>query len=264
MDILSGKGWTFDTAAEKYAKLRPNYPEELYDCIFDYCGIDESSEVLEVGIGGGQATLPFLLTGCNLTAVEYGENLSNICRDKFKDFEKFSVVTSKFEDLMLEGGKYDLIYSASAFHWIPEDTGYRSVNGALKKGGVFARFANHPFICKHEPELSEAIEKLYAKYYYKYYDKKPVIPVEFSEENARQRAEIARKYGFSDIKYELFTRTREFTAEAYVDLLGTYSDHIAMEESIRNVFFDEIKNAINEHGGNLFIYDTIDLQLARK
>lgn len=264
MDILRGKGWTFDTAAEKYAAIRPNYPEELYKCILDYCEINEASEVLEVGIGGGQATLPFLLTGCNLTAVEYGENLSNICRDKFKDFEKFSVVTSRFEDVKLENDKYDLIYSASAFHWIPEETGYASVYSALKKGGVFARFANHPFICKYEPELSEAIEKLYEKYYYKYYDKKPSVPVEYSEENARQRAEIARKYGFSDIKYELFTRNRELSAEAYVDLLGTYSDHIAMEESIRNAFFDEIKNAINEHGGILFIYDTIDLQLARK
>lgn len=264
MEIINGKEWTFDTVAKEYAELRPGYPAELYKCIFDYCGIDETSEVIEVGIGGGQATLPFLLSGCNLTAIEYGENLSNICRDKFKDFEKFRVVTSKFEDAMLESDKYDLIYSASAFHWIPEEIGYRAVYDALKKGGVFARFANHPFICKHEPELSAAIEELYAKYYYKYYDKKPEIPVEYSEEKARQRAEIAKKYGFDDIRYELYTRTREFTADAYVELLGTYSDHISIEQSIRDSFFGEIRDAINKQGGKLIIYDTIDLQLARK
>ena len=29
-------------------------------------------------------------------------------------------------------------------------------------------------------------------------------------------------------------------------------------------FFDEIREAINDHGGVITIYDTIDLQLARK
>lgn len=31
---------------------------------------------------------------------------------------------------------YDLIYSASAFHWIPEEIGYTKVYKALKPGGV--------------------------------------------------------------------------------------------------------------------------------
>ena len=47
-------------------------------------------------------------------------------------------------------------------------------------------------------------------------------------------------------------------------LLGTYSDHIAIEETIRNEFFSKIEEAINRHGGEITIYDTIDLQLARK
>ena len=264
MNLTGGKGWTFDTVAQIYAKMRPSYPDELYQCVLEYSGIGETSEVIEVGIGGGQATLPFLLSGCSLTAVEYGENLSNVCREKFKEFDKFKVITAKFEDVALEDEKYDLIYSASAFHWVPEEIGYKNVYKALKKGGVFARFANHPFICKHEPELSAEIEKLYAKYYYTYYGKEAKVPVEYSEENARQRAETALNSGFEDISYKLYTRTRDFSADAYVELLGTYSDHIAIEEKVRKAFFDEIKAAINKHGGILKIYDTIDLQLARK
>ena len=162
MNLTGGKGWTFDTVAQRYAKMRPSYPDELYQCVLEYSGIGETSEVIEVGIGGGQATLPFLLSGCSLTAVEYGENLSNVCREKFKEFDKFKVITAKFEDVALEDEKYDLIYSATAFHWVPEEIGYKNVYKALKKGGVFARFANHPFICKHEPELSSEIEKLFS------------------------------------------------------------------------------------------------------
>ncbi len=53
-------------------------------------------------------------------------------------------------------------------------------------------------------------------------------------------------------------------AKEYIELLGTYSDHIAIEEKIRMEFFSKIQEAINKHGGSLTIYDTIDLQLARK
>ena len=75
---------------------------------------------------------------------------------------------------------------------------------------------------------------------------------------------IASKYGFSDIRYKLFYRERVFSAKEYIELLGTYSDHIAIEENIRNEFFERIEEAINKHGDTITIYDTIDLQLARK
>ena len=51
---------------------------------FHYINIDSSSNVVEVGIGGGQATLPILKKRCTLTAVEYGENFPKLCEKKFK------------------------------------------------------------------------------------------------------------------------------------------------------------------------------------
>lgn len=255
--------WTFNTVADTYEKLRPGYVDELYKTIFEYKPIDNLSCVVEVGIGGGQATLPMLKTGCNLFAVDYGENFCEICRDKFKDYPNFSAVSGKFEDLDL-GGEYDLIYSASAFHWIPEEIGYKKVYDMLKYGGVFARFANHPFRDKRKPELSAEMDRIYADYYYKYHNKEPKPPVEYTESQAHDRAMIAEKYGFNDIGYKLFYRTRPFTAKEYIMLLGTYSDHISIEETIRTEFFSKIEDAINRHGGEITIYDTIDLQLARK
>ena len=55
-----------------------------------------------------------------------------------------------------------------------------------------------------------------------------------------------------------------FSAKEYVELLGTYSDHIAIEETIRLKFFSKIEKAINKHGGSVTVFDIIDLQLARK
>lgn len=264
MALIKGLEWTFDTVASDYEKFRPGYVDELYKMIFDYIALSGSSHAAEVGIGSGQATLPILKTGCSLTAVEYGEQFSKLCREKFREYPNFSVVTGRFEDQPFPDDMYDLVYSATAFHWVPEEIGYKKVFSMLKSGGAFARFANHPYRDKGDPSLSDEIDRIYANYYCRYYNKKQKTPTEYGEEQARQTAEIAAKYGFVDIRYALFHRTRTFSAKEYLELLGTYSDHIAIEESIRNEFFSEIEKAVNDHGGSITIYDTIDLQLARK
>jgi len=72
---------------------------------------------------------------------------------------------------------------------------------------------------------------------------------EYDEEQAQQKATVAEKYGFENRRYALFYRTRTFSAKEYIMLLGTYSNHIAIEETIRTEFFSEIENAINRPAG---------------
>ncbi len=264
MSAMKGLEWTFDTAAKLYERMRPGYPDELYGMIKDYIPLDGSSSAVEVGIGGGQATEPILKTGCSVLAVEYGSGFTRLCREKFGRYEGFAVLNGRFEDTELTDNTYDLVYSASAFHWIPEEEGYRKVFSIFRKGGAFARFANHPGGDRGDPELWKDIQKAYDRYYYTYYNKKRAEQSEYSREQAAAQADIAAKYGFEDIRYALFDRTRTFTAAQYCMLLGTYSDHIAMEKSVRNEFFSDIEKAIDNHGGTVTIYDTIDLQLARK
>lgn len=264
MPVIKGLEWTFDTVSELYEKYRPGYPNELYDMIFNYIGITDNSEVVEIGIGAGQATLPVLKTGCTLTSVEPGEHFCDLCRDKFKGYDRFSVIHNRFENVSFKNERYDLVYSASAFHWIPEEIGYSKVYCMLKHGSAFARFANHPNRDLGNPELSDLIDRLYDKYYCPFHGKNIQSDNEYSEEQAAERARIAEKYGFADIRYTLFRRQRVFTAEEYTGLLGTYSDHIALPEQIRTEFFRKIRDTIESHGNSFTIYDTIDLELARK
>ena len=264
MPALKGLEWTFDTVSSTYEKSRPGYVKELYQTLLDYIPINENSNVVEVGSGGGQATAPILATGCQLTAVECGKRFSELLKDKFNEYQKFSVITGKFEDTVFEDNTFDLVFSATAFHWVPEKIGYEKVFSMLKNGGAFARFANHPYRDRENIELSQEIDKIYDLYYNKYYNKERETISEYTEQQAKEIAMIASKYGFSDIRYGLFYRERVFSANEYIELLGTYSNHIAIEESIRTEFFAKIKEAINNHGGIIKIHDTIDLQLARK
>lgn len=259
MPVIPGLGWTFDTVASIYAKLRPGYVDALYRDLLEYRPLNAASHAVEVGIGGGQATRPILETGCAVTAVEPGANFCALCKEKFAAYPNFSAVNGRFEEIEFPKDSCDLVYSASAFHWVPEEIGYRKVFDMLKPGGAFARFANHPFKDKSRPGMHEALQEVYALYM-----PGSLVPSEYTEEQAIQRAKIAEKYGFVDIRHHLYRRTRDFTAAQYVQLLGTYSDHIAIEEKTRGQFFREIEQAINRLGGTITIYDTIDLQLARK
>ena len=87
---------------------------------------------------------------------------------------------------------------------------------------------------------------------------------EYGVKQCEKMADGIKKYGFIDVNYKLYHRTRSFNAKEYVSLINTYSDHRALEENKRNEFCKEIENAIDSHGGKITIYDTIDLQLARK
>ena len=59
MLALKGLEWTFDTVASTYERLRPGYVKELYQTLFDYLPINENSNVVEVGSGGGKRRLRF-------------------------------------------------------------------------------------------------------------------------------------------------------------------------------------------------------------
>lgn len=264
MDNRNTLGGTFDTNVSLYARMRPGYVPALYRAIFDYQPIDEASRVLEVGSGSGQATLPLLQTGCALTAVEPGENFSARLEKAFGGFPGFKVITAKFEDAALEKNAYDLVFSATAFHWVPEAIGYQKVYDILKPGGAFARFANRPSVSRDDPALAEEIDALYDEYYNKHYGIRSGKKKAFAEGDAETISLIPEQYGFRAIQYRLFRRERVFAAREYTQLLGTYSDHIALGEENRNTFFRMIEEAIDRHGGIIVIKDTLDLELARK
>ncbi|MBQ9951032.1 MAG: methyltransferase domain-containing protein [Clostridia bacterium] len=257
-NIFPGLETTFNTVAAQYDRMRPTYVEALYDDIWNYGGFGENVRALEVGIGTGQATQPVLNRGAAVTAVELGGDLAAFCAQKFAVETRFSVVNMDFSDFDAPEGTFDLIYSASAFHWIPEETGYTKVMKLLRPGGVFARFANHPYRDKGNDALHEAMQVHYAKYM-----PKSKLSPEYSMEDAEKRGAVGKKYGFEDIRCRLYKRTRAFTAEQYTELLGTYSDHIALGEK-KEEFFSLIRREIERFGGTFTVYDTIDLELHRK
>ena len=236
-----------------------NYVSQLYDDIFDCVQLDHTKKALEIGIGMGQATQPILGTGCSLTAVDPDEKMTEICKKAFADVSAFSVVCSKFEDFEGEENSFDLIYSASAFHEVNTEAGYTKAFALLKSGGVFSRFSNHAMRDIARPNLSAALQKLYAIYL-----PRTGTPRPYKEAQAQQRAELALKYGFVEVSAKRYYRTRTYTTEEFIAYLATDADHLGLSETKREAFFNEIRKTMIRYGGTITMYDTIDLQIAKK
>ncbi|MDR2515202.1 MAG: hypothetical protein LBD02_08370 [Christensenellaceae bacterium] len=62
----------FNEDPEGYEAARPGYPKTLFEDVIRFAALDASKAALEIGIETGRATLPFLQTGCRLTAIEIG------------------------------------------------------------------------------------------------------------------------------------------------------------------------------------------------
>jgi ubiquinone/menaquinone biosynthesis C-methylase UbiE len=255
---------TFNNDPEGYEKWRTKYCDELFEDIKQYSRLNEDSKVVEVGCGTGQATEQLLKTGCAIEAVELGANLAAYTEKKFADNEKFKVWNGEFEKYPYEKNSLNLVYSGTAFHWIPEEVGYSKVLDMLKPGGTIAVFWNKPFFRREDDPLHQKIRSIYLKYA----EMGHIGPEPKSKEDDTERyeriANSLKKYGFKNVEQKLYKKTQSFLVEDFIALLNTYSDHVSMDAAVREGFYDEIRSAINDFGGSIKQYDTMDLYLGRK
>lgn len=258
---------TFNEDALNYDRLRPTYTDELFNDVIRLSRLNSSKKALEIGIGTGQATLPFLKTGCKITAIEIGDKLAQFSREKFTQFKYFEVINQDFEGVQLDENAYDLIYSASAFHWISQEIGLPKVYRLLKNGGMFAWFSVQPAPAKEHTDIHEEFQKVYHKYS-RFLGDSTLPDLEMRQKQAEEkrlnRSNALKQYGFVDVTDKLYYGSRTFNAEDYTTLISTYSNHKAMPEDIRIPFLKEIAGIINTCGGKFTFSDTMILCMGRK
>ena len=132
----------FDQAAEYYDSFRPSYPKEIVDTIINSTGINSNSRLLEIGAASGKATELFAPYNFDIHCIDPGANLVKNGRIKFSDYKNIRFDIKRFEEMDLLANYYDLIFSAQAFHWIPQPIGYEKCAYTLKDKGYLALFWN--------------------------------------------------------------------------------------------------------------------------
>lgn len=241
-----------------YDKIRPQYPDELYNDIFEYMGDNDLKTALEIGIGSGQATKPFIDNNFDVTAIDIGENFVSFLNDKFSAYRNFRAVCGDFMEENLLENQYDLIYSATAFHWLPDEK-YQKSLCLLKPGGVIALFWNRPFVRNQQDITNIKNAEVYNKYRGTEDKVKP-----FDESDMVKICSELTDSGLKNVISKIYRRIRSLSTDEYIDLLNTYSDHCSLPIDIKLQFENDMIKALSECGNKINIYDTIDLYLGTK
>lgn len=245
---LSPTAWeahrtSFDTIAERYGKYRPGYPAELIDRIIELSGLTPSARILEVGCGAGQATVLFARHGYSMVCIEPGANLLQVAASKVSAFPSVEFECVRFEDWPEPTAAFDLVMSAQAFHWIPQPIGYAKAAAALKPGGHLALFWNRYVGC--DSPVGEALDQVYREI-------TPELerdPTQVEEVIKQIESDIVGSGHFTDVTVHRFPWQVRYDTQQYLGLLGTYSDHLLLDESTRERLFQGVAEVIDAAGG---------------
>jgi SAM-dependent methyltransferase len=233
---------TFDTVADRYHHARPAYPDELYDTLIALAQLKPGARLLEVGCGTGKATLPLAERGFSITCVEPGPQLADTAARNLAGFGNVRLVPRAFEDWRPDDDEpFDLVFAATAWHWIDPAVGYKLAWQSLRPGGHLALWgAMHVFPAEGDPffrELQEVYDEIDegmppGTWYY--------APGELPGDRAA--IEGSGLFSVTDVRH--FDWEIRYTADEYIALLGTFSSHIDMGGWQRDRLFSEIRRRL--------------------
>ncbi|MDQ6901030.1 MAG: class I SAM-dependent methyltransferase [Candidatus Dormibacteraeota bacterium] len=235
---------TFDCASDLYQGARPEYPAEVFERLTRIAGLRSGDRLLELGCATGKATLPLAERGFRITCIEPGPQLAAAARRNLAAFPGVDIVAGRFEDWPnRERERFDLVFAATAWHWIDPAVRYSKAWEVLRARGHLAFWAAvHVF-----PEGGD-------RFFIEIQDVYDEIGEGWPAERSRPRPgelkdqseEIDASGLFRTIEVRHFDWEQTYDADGYVELLETFSGHLTMERWQRDRLYGEIRRRLEQ------------------
>lgn len=249
--------FNFNKIAKLYDEGRPSYPEELIEDVISRTNITPGDNLLEIGAGTGKATLQFGRRGFRVHSIEPGQNLADILITKCAEFPNVTAEVNSFEKWIPKSNQtYDLIFSASAFHWIDPKLKYKKTHLLLKDNGYLAIFWYNRCTT---PEVIKKITSLI----------KSNTPDDYKK---RRFCWSWEKYGNEELRlksspYFGEVEVLNYPVESIIkveEYIKSYSHFSNLEENIKSKINLEIKKIIDQDGTSVSVKHNYTLLLAKK
>lgn len=231
---------TFDSDAALYRRARPGYPPDLVAALLAAL---PGRRVLEIGPGTGQLTAPLVAADLDVTAVELGPRLAV---ELAHAVPAARVEVGAFETWPLPPEPFDAVIAATSWHWLDPAVRGARVAAALRPGGVLVTVTTI-HLAGGTPGFFEDSQACYLRF-------DPDTPP-----GLRQPAhieptsdEIDASPLFAHATRTTFTQDIGYTTDAYLDVLRTYSNHIALPDGARAGLLTCLSRLIDEkYGGRI-------------
>lgn len=122
----------FGEDPHNYHASRPPYPEAVWEALRERAGLRPGIDILEIGAGTGLATTPLLAHDpARLVAIEPDSRLAALLDPRA------TVIAAPFEDAEIDG-PFDLVASATAFHWLDAVPALQRIDTLLRPSAAVA------------------------------------------------------------------------------------------------------------------------------
>jgi SAM-dependent methyltransferase len=239
----TGRATTFDTAAELYEQARPGYPPALFVDLSAALGTRAAhARVLEIGAGTGQATRGLLDQGWSVVALEPGARLAAVARRVLAGRGDVEVVEQPFERWdPRDREPFDLVLAATSWHWVDPRVGYRRAAEVLRPGGHLAVVATEHVLPPDGDDFFRQVEAAYDEVGLGDGRGGPAHPDTIEPPDV---AALRASGCFEEPAVRRYLWALDYTADEYVALLSTYSNHIAATPEQRATLFAAVRHLI--------------------
>ena len=239
----------FDEDAELYDRARPGYPAELIEELAALTGIRPGSRVLEVGPGTGQLTVPLAALGTEIVAVELGRRMAAVARRNLARFPPAVVLVSSFEDWPLPADQFDLVVSATAWHWISPTVRVKKAVDALRPTGALALITTH-HIAGGTHAFWIEVQDCYERW-------DPATESDLRlpapDQILAPTGELDASGQFQPAVVRRYERDIAYSTDEYLDTLLTYSGHRTMERQQQAALLNCIARLMDSRYGGTII-----------
>jgi SAM-dependent methyltransferase len=247
----------FGEVADLYDRARPSYPAALIADVLT--AAPPRPRVLEIRAGTGKATVLFAPHASEMVCLEPDPAMASVARSNCAGFPHVTIVGDRFEDWDHPGGgRFDLIISAQAWHWVDPKVGPRKAHATLLPGSPIALFWNFPLPDRNP--LRDTLVEVYTRY-------APEIAESSMWNSGNPGVEPTAEQAVTSM-FTLDRRRYEWTAtyrgREYADLLRTHGDHRMLPPEALDRLLDEVRQAVESAGDVITIEYEAILRLGRR
>jgi SAM-dependent methyltransferase len=254
-------GLIFDEAPTLYDRYRHGYPDAAIDDLLSLAGCAPGDEVLEVGAGTGKATMALVARGMRVTAIEPAPRMSAMLTRKLASHPGSRVLSARFEAADLTGSTYKLVVSAMAFHWVDPTVRYVRAAELLAPDGRLGLIRTDHVTGPSSSDYFRLALPIYERDAPEF-ARRIVIPA--PDDVAACPDDLATGGVFVPDAERRYPWDLRYTADAFVGLLRTYSDHRGLPRERRARLLAGIRQLIErELGGSVTAHYLTTLCVAR-
>jgi SAM-dependent methyltransferase len=231
----------FGEDPDLYDVARPSYPAALVDALVSLVGA--TARALDVGCGTGKATVLLAGRGLSGVGVEADPAMAAVAKRNLAGHAGWRIDVSDFEKWQRLDGEapFDLVCSAQAWHWLDPDVRYHKAHELLCSGGWLALWWNRP---ADDADIAEEINEIYAEV-------APEIAAKsgIGSKGAPPPDEDPSGLSFGEPLRKEYPWTKDYTADQWVALLRTQSDHRLLPPGQLDELTERIRRLLAAKGG---------------